>query len=186
MTKRKDADAAYERQEDQRALAKVLAAATDFSVEMKEWAGAVEIDELDRAIDRVRTNMLKIEPTFLGLPVRVAESAIPGQITIEGAVVGEPRELGAPMAEVFDVPKQCPACGENMLLVWGGSWTPMTNVTRSDGSGERALQCSFCAHIEWVPAAAYEAVLAERRSTVGASDKRPVKIIPPKRTRGAG
>ena len=178
MSKRKEADAAYQRQEDQRALTLVLAAATDFSIEMKEWAGAVEIDALDKAIDRVKASFLKVE-------VPKPEPAIPGQLAIDGSVAGGPvapvRELGAPMAAAYDVPPLCPKCGSAMLTQWGGSWTPLV----AGGPGY-ALQCGHCAHVIPVSERQYEAVVAERKRTIGASD-RPAKIIArERRTRGAG
>lgn len=173
-TKRELADQAYGRQEDQRALDLVLRAATDYAVAGTDYMGADEINALDAAIERVRARFLTISPI-------VKSAELPGQLGIDGAVVGEPRELGAPMAEAFDVPKQCPGCGENMLLVWGGSWTPL-----SPYPGNRyALQCGFCSHVISVTCEGYDAVLAERKRTVGTSDAKPLRITR-SRSRGAG
>lgn len=179
-SKRAAADAAYQAQEAQRALVKVIAAATDFSVEMKEWGGAEEIETLDRAIDTVRAHFLKIDTP----PSLASARELPGQLAIDGSVTGEPvRELGAPMAEVFDVPKQCPACGENMLLVWGGAWTPLMHETEVGAPYQ--LQCALCSHVVQVSERAHGAVVAERRSTVGAADRKQ-KPQRERRVRGAG
>jgi hypothetical protein len=162
-TKRELADAAYERQEDQRALAMVLDAAA---------APLAISTDLQAAINRVRARFLTVSPV-------VKSAELPGQLAIDGSVVGEPRELGAPMAEAFDVPKQCPGCGENMLLTWGGSWVPMVP------NGPPMLQCAFCAQKVVVTLEGYEAVIAERKRTVGTSDAKPFNVTRT-RTRGAG
>lgn len=174
-TKRQLADAAHERQEDQRALNVVLDAANQH---MEQYAG--NWPELRDALARVRARFLTVTPVV----AKPEPGTLPGQLSIDGAVAGEPpiRELGNPMAEAFDVPKQCPACGENMLLAWGGSWTPM----KADRSGKHPLQCGHCAVVIEVSKAAYEAVLAERRRTIGTSDAKPMKATRGARTRGAG
>jgi hypothetical protein len=159
-SKRQQADAAYERAEDQRALALVVHLAETMAL----VADATPRAEYEAAIARVRSRLLSVGPI-----VPVTHDVLPGQLDIEGRVAGEPaRNLGAPMAEAFDVPKQCPGCGENMLLVWGGSWTPLHGSPYT-------LQCGFCAHLHHCTQAAYEAVQAERRRTIGESDRKPAK-----------
>lgn len=156
-SKRQQADAAYERAEDQRALAIVIAAA--LGEERSE-----ERARIYECVERVKRAFLTVTP-----PAKPEPGTLPGQLDIEGRVAGEPaRNLGAPMAEAFDVPKQCPGCGENMLLVWGGSWTPLHGSPYT-------LQCGFCAHLHHCTQAAYEAVQAERRRTIGESDRKPAK-----------
>jgi phage terminase large subunit GpA-like protein len=113
---------------------------------------------------------------------------LPGQLAIDGAVAGAPpiRELGNPMAEVFDVPKQCPQCGEDMLLTWGGHWTPMRV---SDDKDWFALQCGLCGACVEASEHQYEAVVAERQRTIGESDKSDKRVerhLHQKRVRGAG
>lgn len=173
----KASDAAFEREEDQRALVKVLAVASEAE---QQYGG--NDPELCAAIERVKRAFLKISPS-----ARPSSAELPGQIAIDGSVAGAPpRDLGAPMAEVFDVPKQCEACGENMLLVWGGSWTPLAHL---HPDAPYVLQCGHCAHTIMVSERAYEAVQAERKRTVGASDVK--NAVKPgregmRRTRGAG
>jgi hypothetical protein len=179
VSKRKEADAAYERVEDQRALALIVSIAEVRAHDLEDDDDQYQYRcEIEAAIARVKANILKITT-----PAATPTRELPGQLAIDGSVAGEPvRELGAPMAEAFDVPKQCPACGDNMLLVWGGSWNPMM---RGPGAAPM-LQCGHCAHVVEVSEAAYEAVLAERRRTVGATDKTPHRVARPKRERGAG
>src|SRR6476660_2147958 len=119
-SKRAQADAAFNAQEDQRALVVVVAAAWSY-IEIRDELDGEKFErrtEIEDACARVQ-RLIKIDT-----PKPKPEPGLPGQIAIDGTVVGEPGSVGAPMAEVFDVPKQCEECGENMLLVWGGSWTP--------------------------------------------------------------
>lgn len=182
MSKRKEADAAYERQEDQRALVIVLAAASEHE---QQYGG--NDPRLVEAIERVKRAFLKIEPA---LPPKPEPGQLPGQLAIDGSVVGDSMDdawgrddFGAPMASAFDVPEFCPKCDAEMLTTWGGHWTPMHRVS---GEGEPfALQCGHCGHVVVVSERQHEAVVAERKRTIGASDKAP----PPKkapRVRGAG
>jgi hypothetical protein len=181
-SKKAQADAAYERQEDQRALVKVLAAAEEFALGFDvvlSLGGADRALAIVEAVARVKAAFLRVEA-----PVAKPEpGTLPGQLAIDGAVAGAPpiRELGNPMAEVFDVPKQCPRCGENMLLTWGGHWTPMRVF-----DDKFALQCGLCGACVEATEHQYEAVVAERQRTIGESDKRVERHLHQKRVRGAG
>lgn len=183
-SKKAQADAAFERQEDQRALAKVIAAAYDFE---QQYGG--NDPELIAAIERAKRAFLSITG---GPIVPRAHDVLPGQLAIDGTVAGEPiremgNEMGNPMAEAFDVPKQCPCCCDNMLLVWGGSWTPLRTL-----DDEYQLQCGSCGHRLTANERQYDAVVAERKRTVGASDKKSAPkpgregMGGSRRTRGAG
>lgn len=171
-TKKQQADAAHERQEDQRALVVVIAAALGEE-------RAEERARIYEAVERVKAAFLRIDA-----PTKSPE--LPGQLGIDGSIVGEPaapvRDLGCPMAEAFDVPKQCPKCGENMLLTYGGAWVPLA---RGEFRPCR-LQCGFCAEVITVPGDAYDAVVAERKRTVGESDRKPLIAKRAPRVRGAG
>jgi hypothetical protein len=148
------ADQAYARGENQRALVLVLAAATDFSIEMKEWAGAAEIEALDAALDRVKAAFLKVD-----VPVK-SEPSVAGQMNLLDCSL-----------------ETCPECGAPH---W--QWAPMT----LDFGGEPRLQCGNCAAAFVVTFTQYNAIVAERKRTIGDSDRPVIRRTIARRERGAG
>lgn len=118
----------------------------------------------------------------------VPEGVLVGQLVIDGSVEGtNGRAIPHP---IKGAPETCPGCRADMVIVYGGSWTPSyvrcSDETDSPLAGEVCkLQCAYCAHIVIVTPATWLAVKMERRRTIGRSDAPP----PPKKakkTRGAG
>jgi hypothetical protein len=166
-TKQQAADAAYERAEAQRALVMVLACA-----ERTHEQGIAEAAAL------LRKHYLKVsEPTKV--------KTLAGQIDlVDGSVEGAPHDPEpVEHGPLRGVPSACPGCGAAMLVVYGGSWTPLIGHASDNRLG---LQCAFCAWIVSVNEAEWDAVREERRRTIGATDRAPVKVERAgKKTRGA-
>ncbi len=174
-TKRQLADAAYERQEDQRALVVVLAAAMNVAHNLEDDDDRYDYRrELELAIERVKASVLRVAPV-----VKPDADTLPGQINIEGGVENV-RQLGAPMAVAFEVPATCWKCERKMLDEQGTGWTPVRTPLGYQ------LQCGQCGASIEVREWTYDAVLAERRAAIGESDVKVSRIIAKaKRERGA-
>jgi hypothetical protein len=120
--------------------------------------------------------------------VPVEPGVLVGQLTIEGTVEGtNGREELHP---IKGAPRHCPGCTADMLVVYGGSWTPMwtktDDATDLPLAGEiTRLQCGKCSYVVVVAHATWLEVKAERRRTVGRRDAPPPKREK-KKTRGAG
>lgn len=169
MSKRKDADKAYQRAEDQRALVHVLMMA-ETNIEADAYTS--------EACNRVRANFLTVSE-----PPRV--TGLAGQLSIDGTSEGD---TGERAVKLMDVPTYCPGCNQNMLIVHGGSWTPLK--PRDDDEvtfGPDRLQCGNCGKVVEVTEEAWLRVV-DMRAHLRAADTVKSPVIPEKagRTRGAG
>lgn len=150
-TKRQQADQAYERQEDQRALAQVLESAER---DARGEYGFTNRDLL-AAVERVKANLLKVAPK-----TEKPEPSVVGQMNlIDGSL------------------ESCPECG---APEW--QWAPMM----LDFGEEPKLQCGNCAAAFVVTFAQYNAVVAERKRTIGTSDEAMKRATRQPKVRGAG
>jgi hypothetical protein len=159
-SKKAQADAAYERQEDQRALVKILAAAEEYALGFDvvlSLGGADRALEIVEAIARVKAAFLRVEA-----PVAKPEPSVAGQINIDGTI------------------ESCPQCGVPEV-----SWSilPLDGTTIDE---QARVQCGMCACIFPISFTQYNAIVAERRRTIGESDKRVERHLHQKRVRGAG
>lgn len=116
------------------------------------------------------------------------EGVLIGQHDIDGSVAGTSGY--AVERPIKGAPRYCPGCGADMIVVYGGSWTPMfaktDDVTDAPVPGEATkLQCGLCSRIVPVTHATWLEVKKERRRTVGRRDQ-PHPKKKPKRERGAG
>lgn len=173
--KQKAADAAYRNAEAQRALVFVLGMAESYPkfVAVDEH----EERELRECIATVRAHFLKVSE-----PPKVKTLA--GQIDlVDGSVEGDGLEHESPPG-LAHVPTCCPRCDANMMLAWGGNWTPMY---KSDDEDFGKLQCGECAFVVTVTADVWDRVRDLRRRTIGAADRAPEKVDRGgRKTRGAG
>ena len=163
--KQKAADAAYHRAEAQRALVMILDCA-----ERTHEAGIAD------AAATVRAHFLTVSE-----PAKVKTLA--GQIDlVDGSVEGDDGLEHQPPPGSAGVPMYCPRCATNMMIVYGGNWTP---VYRVEGTPAK-LQCASCSQVVTVSDEVYAIVRELRRSTIGASDAAPVKKERGPKVRGAG
>lgn len=167
-TTKAQADDAYERSEDQRALVMVV-----------EHAEATFDDEIWREdyLSRVRAAVSRVRARLLTVSVAAPASPLAGQLTTDGG--GGAREP----TKLCDVPERCHACGSAMMAELGTRWTPLRFV---DLDAAR-LQCGECAAIIEVTEDAWFRVMDER-AKIKAGDTVKSPVIPEKkgRTRGAG
>lgn len=166
-SKKAQADAAFRRNEVQRALRVVL----DAALLHRARCGSIEAGELASA-------MQLVESEFLIVGVAVKSSELPGQLSISGDVVA-----GCTGAEkVADVPAYCPGCERRQTLDLG--WTPV--IDSQLGKTVERIQCGNCGAYVIVGIEAFEQLRAALRAKFGASDLKPAKLDRGKRTRGAG
>lgn len=158
-TKREQADAAYARQEDERALRLVADAAEMWLG--APWPGDPQEDdrplrdELAVAIERVRVRYAVVNMSA------EPERSVPGQINLLSGEI-----------------ETCPKCGAP------DPWAAMLPIP---GRADR-LQCRLCSHIVQVTQQVYEAVIARRRQQHSHTDTVKSPVVPEKiaKTRGAG
>jgi hypothetical protein len=120
----------------------------------------------------------------------VPEGVLVGQLGIDGSVAGT-SGMVIPHP-IKGVPEHCPGCDANMIIVYGGSWTPMyvrcSDETDAPLAGETCkLQCAYCSRIVVVTPMTWQAVKDERRRTIGRSDAH-ARAVSQRgtKTRGAG
>jgi hypothetical protein len=173
-TKKKDADAAYLRGEAQRALVKVLEAAEAMAHGEYGWTDTSTV----AAIDVVRS-------TFLTVTAPAKSKELPGQLGIDGTIVGASEKIGKSSFSALLVEiERCPECKREMLDGNGGSWTPLLPIPgRPD-----ALQCGHCGFLVAVTESHLKQVVELRRRAHAHTDTVKSPVIPEKksRSRGAG
>jgi ribosomal protein S27E len=169
-SKKKDADAAYLRDEAQRALVMVLDAA------------ALAYDVLDPDLEAA---MALVRSMFLTVTAPTKSKELPGQLGIDGSIVGAAEKIGKSSFSEFMLEiETCPACGKHMLDGNGGSWTPL----RPHPEADHALQCGFCGKTVLASTAQWQQVIELRRRAHAHTDTVKSPVIPEKksRSRGAG
>jgi ribosomal protein S27E len=171
-TKKKDADAAYLRGEAQRALVKVLEAAEAMAHGEYGWTDTSTV----AAIDVVRS-------TFLTVTAPAKSKELPGQLGIDGTIVGAAEKIGKSSFSEFMLEiETCPACGKHMLDGNGGSWTPL----RPHPEADHALQCGFCGKTVLASTAQWTQVVELRRRAHAHTDTVKSPVIPEKKSRARG
>lgn len=169
-SKQAAADAAYRRNEAQHALVTVLLVA--------ERAGPLDGENrqyLDAAIATVRAEYLTVTAP--------KSKELPGQLALDGSVVGESDVAGG---SAGDIPTVCPKCHRTQTLARG--WTTVSHSDRGGpGTGTGQVMCGNCGCVLTVPFDAWLRLSGTLHTTFAASDLPPVKVDRGgRKTRGAG
>jgi hypothetical protein len=158
-TKKQQADAAFERTEDKRALALLLRVARRAMHDIEDDDDQYHYhQEIEQAVQRVEVRFDLVNDDAPVAP----EPSLPGQMNLlDGSI------------------ETCPKCGKADTL---------GTMIRLSGHTGYWLQCGQCAHVVEVTATEYGRVAARRREQHGHTDTFKSPVIPEKqgRTRGAG
>lgn len=131
---------------------------------------------------RRKTKRQLADEAYHRMEAALGTENLPGQLDIDGSIVGERPDMTRVWRNVDGVPPACPGCERAMMP---SDWTPMTSLdTMSDAQGH--LQCGSCGEIIGTTAEALEQVRLLVRARFAASGVKPPKRARAPRQRGAG